>query len=510
MSPLINHSFPRGRGRRVAASLGAMALTFGTYQVAAADVVKNAVANDTGVGGVRTIAVGGSTTVKYYIDATNSQGYEGCDATANSPAVVTIDTPQGVTADPATLTFNECGSPSTNTQAVTFTSSAASPDAGYLITHTTRDLVGDYNDEPADWRLKVNGADTVPQPDADGDGVPDSSDNCPSVSNADQTDSDGDGLGDACDSNSYAPTVKNQALDAMGNEGSPGNPTTSGSFSDRDGDGTLTITKVSGDGVVTDSGDGTFSWRNTTTDDASGSVTVEASDGEHTTAAQTFSWTAANVAPLIGSISTQATVPCAVSISAPFTDQGSADTHTASISWGDSGADTAVASAVTPVSGTHTYTANGTYTVGVTVTDDDSGTSTKNAVSAFATRNTPSSILQPINGAGTRSSFKIGSTIPVKITVTGCDGLPVTTLTPAVALTKLDGTADVEVNELASTSTPTTGTVMRWTDTQYLYNLSTKNSQFNGGLALTPGTYRVTVSDPSLYAPVSATFDLKK
>src|ERR1700749_1706333 len=35
--------------------------------------------------------------------------------------------------------------------------------------------------------------------DADGDGVPDSSDNCVSVANPDQTDSDADGYGDACD-----------------------------------------------------------------------------------------------------------------------------------------------------------------------------------------------------------------------------------------------------------------------------------------------------------------------
>jgi hypothetical protein len=35
--------------------------------------------------------------------------------------------------------------------------------------------------------------------DTDGDGVADSSDNCPNTANADQLDSDGDGIGDACD-----------------------------------------------------------------------------------------------------------------------------------------------------------------------------------------------------------------------------------------------------------------------------------------------------------------------
>ena len=41
---------------------------------------------------------------------------------------------------------------------------------------------------------------TSPPADTDGDGVPDATDNCPSVANASQLDTDGDGIGDACDS----------------------------------------------------------------------------------------------------------------------------------------------------------------------------------------------------------------------------------------------------------------------------------------------------------------------
>jgi hypothetical protein len=65
--------------------------------------------------------------------------------------------------------------------------------------------------------------------DADGDGVTDSTDNCPAVANADQADFDGDGMGDRCDSD----------IDGDGVEDSRDNcPTTpDANQADTDGDG---------------------------------------------------------------------------------------------------------------------------------------------------------------------------------------------------------------------------------------------------------------------------------
>jgi hypothetical protein len=57
----------------------------------------------------------------------------------------------------------------------------------------------------------------TPQPDSDGDGVPDASDNCPTVPNPNQANADGDAFGDACD------TCTDTDGDGFGDPGFPNN-----------------------------------------------------------------------------------------------------------------------------------------------------------------------------------------------------------------------------------------------------------------------------------------------
>lgn len=300
-----------------------------------------------------------------------------------------------------------------------------------------------------------------------------------------------------------APVVLTPAQDADGEEGDT--LTTSGAFSDPDGDD-LTVSKVSGAGAVTDNGDGTWTWSLATSDNGSGTVQVAASDGT-LSVMDSFDWSAVNVAPVVSEPTVTGLTACRASVSATFSDKGTDDTHTASITWGDGTTDPDSAPATSPVTGTHTFTSTGTKSIGVSVTDDDGATGT--AIGSFTTLNTPSALMQPINSAGTRSTFKLGSTIPLKITVSDCAGQQVTTLTPAVSLYKLDSNTDGTINETQVNEVPTNGKNMRWSDTLYIYNLSSKLSQFTNA-PLTAGTYKVVIDDASFFAPVSATFDLKK
>ncbi|MDQ3865854.1 MAG: PKD domain-containing protein [Actinomycetota bacterium] len=215
-------------------------------------------------------------------------------------------------------------------------------------------------------------------PDDDNDGVADTADNCPLVQNPGQADNDGDGRGLACDSNDYKPEPQNLPSNASGNEGSA--LSASGSFTDGDGPSSLSISKQSGAGIVTDNHDGTWSWSYTPDDGpASGTVVVQADDGEHALVTESFNWSATNVAP---SASISNSGPISEGSSATISLSGESDPSSVDTAAGFhyafscSGADLSGASysgSGASASQACPFADNGTYTVSAAIIDKDGG-----------------------------------------------------------------------------------------------------------------------------------------
>jgi Tol biopolymer transport system component len=121
----------------------------------------------------------------------------------------------------------------------------------------------------------------------------------------------------------------------------------------------------------------------------------------------------------------------------------------------------------------------------------------------------PSAMQPPINPDGS-STFKLGQTIPVRITATDQSGRPVDGLAPQLALA-LMGAGATDVNEVVMSGSADTGTTMRGLGGgAYIFNLSTKRSQFNAGQDLTDGRYRLTISEPTFTVPLVTEFGLRR
>ncbi|HET7822425.1 MAG TPA: ExeM/NucH family extracellular endonuclease [Ornithinibacter sp.] len=172
------------------------------------------------------------------------------------------------------------------------------------------------------------------------------------------------------------------------------------------------------------------------------------------------------------------------SLTVGITDRDPADTHTATIAWGDGSSET-VDPASASFTRTHTYAEAGRYTATVTVTDSHGHVTTTTA--DVVVELTATGLLPPFKDG---STVKAGSTVPLKVGFTDCDGSVPTDLAPTVTIS-LGG------------STVLTGT-MTFTDGKWQYDLKTSH------LPNPTGTYTVTVTVPKTGQTVTGTLILRR
>ena len=298
--------------------------------------------------------------------------------------------------------------------------------------------------------------------------------------------SDGDGGADTgstiVTANNVAPTAT-KVFDASADEGSsftlklaspldPSNADTAAGFQYR---------FDCGDG----SGYGAWGAANSTscatTDNGTRNVKAEIRDKDLTpTTEYTGAVAVKNVDPVLSALSLSGNTGTAclsgnaANLSFSFSDVGTDDAHSGTINWGDGNTTNFTSSPQNNVQ--HTYGA-GTYTITVTVNDDDGGKDSDTAT--VSKLYNMSGILSPFNSDPLNYSvWKYGSTIPVKVQITDCNGVSVPGLAPKVGTSLANAsTPAVSINEdVFSTSNADTGNVLRYSDGQYIYNFNSKSN----------------------------------
>ena len=115
----------------------------------------------------------------------------------------------------------------------------------------------------------------------------------------------------------------------------------------------------------------------TCNDEGTYSLSLTATDSFGLSSTASSSLTVSNVAPSVGSVTVPVlpqAINTSITASAPFSDAGTLDGHTASWAWGDgttSAGTVSESNGSGTVSGSHVYSVDGVYTVTLTVTDAD-------------------------------------------------------------------------------------------------------------------------------------------
>jgi DNA/RNA endonuclease G (NUC1) len=261
------------------------------------------------------------------------------------------------------------------------------------------------------------------------------------------------------------------------------------SATDVDGD-TLTFSLVGAPaGATINPSTGEFNWTPSEAQGGTGApfnFAVRVSDGTASADSNvTITVTEVNSAPALAPIAGQVVL------------LGGTLTFNASATDGDLPAQTLVYSltgaypagaTINPATGAFSWTptaaqAGQSYTFNVRVTDNGPGQLFAEQPVTVSVGYTWSGFLQPINQNGS-SVFKAGQTIPVKFQLTGASA-GITNAVVRLYVAKINDSVVGTEEAAGSTSNATEGNLFRYSDGQYIFNLSTKG--------LTPGTYQLRV-----------------
>jgi VCBS repeat-containing protein len=305
------------------------------------------------------------------------------------------------------------------------------------------------------------------------------------------------------------PVIASVTNNGPANEGSPA--TIKVTANDVDGDTLSYAFDCDNNGTFEVGPQAASSAQCTFNDEGTYRVTVKVTDGNGGSATDSTSVVVNNVNPTIGALTTTGSGTACLgsnnvaTLSFSITDPGTSDTHSGTINWGDGTTTTFTGSSVTQQ---HSYSA-GTYNITVTASDNDGGTAvpkTTTAAQQVSLRYNVSELQDPVNRTGmTMSVFKHGSTVPLRVLITDCNGQPVNGLVPKISFTKVNpATPVVGVNEALSTQPNDTNFLMRDAGNgQYVYNLNTKT------LVDGDATYNATITDSQATQTASATYGPK-
>ena len=263
--------------------------------------------------------------------------------------------------------------------------------------------------------------------DADGDGVPDDQDNCPTVANPSQVDIDGDLIGDACDPNSFAPVANNDSYNT--NQNTPLTVLGAGVLTnDTDADNnSLTAVIVSNPGHAasfTLNSNGSFSYTPVTNYIGPDSFTYRANDGAKNSNVATVTITVNAVAVPTTTTLASSLNPSTWGQSVTFTATVTATTGTptGTVTFIDG----SVAMGSAPLNGS----AQASFTISSLIVGSHSITAVYAGSASFGS-STSAAITQTVNRAASTTALTssanpsaLGQAVTLTATVSGAGGVP--------------------------------------------------------------------------------------